>query len=227
LTTIIFVEGMHDSFFFLYLLSTFKNFLSVDIEACKTLSSLYYYFRNTPRTFIAKKEGEYYILVEGRGRPNVTKLFLNTIKEISKTSVDVKSVLLIIDQDTDTHASDRIMEEVKDIQRILTGFKITKSESFRHLSHTKITRGSRHFKAGSLDIQTSLEHILGTLIRDHNIIPENLCRVDDDSIIKNAISHLGVNDFEGLCKYLFSEKHDVMETELNRIGLTETICEFL
>ena len=227
MANIIFVEGMHDSFFFLRLLSTFKNFTSADIETCKNLSSLYYYFRNNPRRFIIKKGDEYYILVQGHGKPNASKLFVDTIKEISKTQVNVKSVLLIIDQDTDTHSSDKIMKEITNIQKILTGFVISKPELFRYLSQTSITRGNIHFKAGSLDIQTSLERILGTLIRDHNIIPKNLCKVDDDDVIKNAISHLGVNNFEGLCDYLFSEKHAVMETELNRIGLTETICEFL
>lgn len=227
MVTIIFVEGMHDSYFFLNLLEKFKNFLSVEIDACKSIYPLYYYFRNNPNRFIVKKEGEYYIIVEGRGRSNVTKLFINTVKELAKSPVEIKSVLLIIDEDTDSDPRGKIMEQISSIAKILDGFKTSNPESYKHLSHTKITRGSRHFKAGSVDIKPSLENVLATLIKNHNIIPDNLRKFDDDGIILNAISYLGVNNYEGLCKYLFSEKYSIMKEELTRIGLTETICEFI
>lgn len=209
------------------MLSTLKDYQRTDIDDCKSLNPLYYYFRNNPRRFIMKKEGEYYLIVEGYGRIGSTKLFVNTVKELAKTFVDVKSILLIVDGDTDPNPEYKVMQKVDDIGKVLNGFKTGESKQFKSLSQTEITRYGISFKVGMMDVEPSLERVLATFIKNHNIIPDNLCKCYDDEIISNTINELGLKDFEELCKHLFNKKHVEIEQELNRIGLKETICKFL
>lgn len=224
----VFVEGKLDYHFLTNIFINSKHYSTSQIVDCWTIRGFTHYLRPIKTKTILKNGTEYLVVIEGMGKTQTIKQFLNLMKELLKNVSLVNKVLLVIDTDTSTAQNNVIFDKLKELGKGLGDCKISETKKRKYLFEANIKRKSSiQVKTGLLEFDPNLDFIVATFIKNHNVIPENLLSCDYDNILNNAVTHLGLNDFEGLCHYIFQNKSAEITEELKRISLDELLCKFI
>lgn len=225
---LIFVEGYHDFHFFSQLFLKLKNFSKGKIEGNSDLAVLYNFFKNTPNRAILQDNKNFVLIIQGNGKKYAIMTFLYTIEQLIKIQNSAEKVLLIIDKDMDPNPEKKILQILMNLKEKIRRLKITTIKPYKNLHKLKIERYPQKTETGIIDIKPNLEQIFRDFLKNYSVIPNVLCKESDpDRVIKNAIDHFGLKNFEELSKHIFENKNKEIKTELTRICLLDTICNFI
>ena len=220
----LFVEGRNDFYFFREVIKTYKNYQPGNDDCDWRVLYLLNYFK-TSKTIVLKKNNDFLVIIQGRGKHDATGTFLYMMKEFLNNVIVAKSIL-IIDSDKSPDPKNSIFEKI--FQQKIHNLEKDKPKSFKRLLYTKLKSYPKELEIGIMDICPNLEIILSTFLRKYNVIPTPLTQEPDPhTVIDNAITNLKLDSYEDFCTYLVSQKNKELETELNQLCLLDTLCKIL
>ena len=213
-----FVEGKNDYCFFAQLVEHIKSFnrdvLTYEHGDAYMLDRLvgkhskYVVEPKCKEVFLGKDAC--IMMFVGGGKNNTKKMFVEITFSLLTSDISDPRSLLIIDSDASRRPLDAVSPTRQKIEQLVknSGFYVVPdvTDAAGCALALDIKNDWMEIKTGLMAINSNLDQFLYKFLIDNNLITKDMLKDDPKKAIQNVIDRENLNDFEGLCRFLFLNK---------------------